>query len=175
MRRLLFLVFSGILGVGCLDTPPTYEAETQIPPFIISAMVQPPLGSVYPMSIEDQLRIVVPFLSEDLGESLVGYILVDERAGPVAPSPAVGPFFQPPSTFSDTTRSVSEDFTLPTGLAVGCHTVTLVLTYESNMSLGVPLDEYRTARAVWWVNILGSTDAGEQSSPLEACPTTGGQ
>lgn len=174
MRRFPLLVSCGALGFGCLDTPPTYEAETQIPPFVISAMVQPPIGSVYAMHIEDEMRIEVPFLSEDLGESLVGYILVDERAAEEAPSPAVGPFFHPASTFSDTSRSVSEEFTLPTGLALGCHTVTLVLTYESNISLGVPLDEYRTARAVWWVNIVDPDDGSGLGSRLEDCPTTGG-
>lgn len=160
---------------ACLDTPPTYEAETQIPPFVIAAEVVPPLESVYTLAVNDRMRINVPFLSEDLGDALVGYILVDARTNQVAPQPTAGPFVLAPSTFSDAQRAVDEEFSLDLAAsALGCHTVTLVLTHESNLSLGQPVDEARTARVVWWVNVVDPATGLETDALLADCPTTGG-
>jgi hypothetical protein len=151
-----------------------YQAETQIPPFVIAAEVQPPIGSVSVVRVGDPLRIDVPFRSDDLEEALVGYILVDELGSDHPPPPSAGPFSLPASTFDDDSRRVKEEFSLPLSSELGCHTVTLVLTYGSNIQLGEPIDEHRTARVVWWVNLVDLSDGSGNSASLDGCPTTGG-
>jgi hypothetical protein len=174
MRRLHVLVLCGLFGTSCLDAPPSYQAETQIPPFVIAAEVRPPIGSVSVVQVGEPLRIDVPFLSDDLGEGPVGYIVVDELASEHAPPPSAGPFPLPASTFADDSRRVQEEFSLPLNSELGCHTVTLVLTYGSNISLGAAIDERRTARVVWWINLVGLSDGSGNSASLDGCPTTGG-
>jgi hypothetical protein len=50
----------------------------------------------------------------------------------------------------------------------GCHSLTLILTYAENFDnvSGLPRDDSRAARVVWWVN--GNDVAG--TATLSSCP-----
>jgi hypothetical protein len=152
---------AALFAVGCLDDAPEYPPRTQIPPFIIDAQVTPTLAEVYEDGIP--MNINVPFRSEDENENLTALFFVDLLPGD-------GDFLfeqQIPieaSTYDDISRSVSYEWRNERDLR-GCHSLTLVLTYDGNISGNLPSDETRTARRVWW---LALEDEG--TVLLRTCP-----
>lgn len=136
-------------ATGCLDEPPTFEPRGQIPPFILAGQVEPPLGAIY--EGEPPIPINVPFRSEDVGFALQARLYLDlaPGAGEGAPEEVVT---LPAGIFEDLTRSVPMEWSRLVG---GCHSLTLILTYEENYGISsrLPLDDTRAARVVWWLNM----------------------
>ena len=149
---------------ACLDEPPTFAPRGQIPPFIIGGQVEPPLGAIYEGPLES-LPINVPFRSEDANYVLQARLYLDLVPGTGRRSPdLVEPI--PASIFEDTSRSVQMEW--GGGELDGCHSLTLILTWEENFdnASGLPRDDTRAARVVWWVN--GDDVAG--TATLSSCP-----
>jgi hypothetical protein len=138
-----------VFGLGCLDDPPTFAPRGQIPPFIIAGQVDPPLGAVY--EGPSSFAINVPFRSEDVNiplEARVYFDLVPGAAQQFASNRA--PIA--PGNFEEN-RFVIIDWTTPPPVT-GCHSLTLIMTYADNFGLtGLPLDDSRAARIVWWLNV----------------------
>lgn len=154
---------SALFTIGCLDEAPEYPPRTQIPPFIIDAQVTPTLSEVYqdgtPMSIN------VPFRSEDENENLTALFFID-----LVPGASDGLFEAEraieASTYDDTSRSVSYEWGNENERVLrGCHSLTMVLTYDGNIAGNQPIEESRTARRVWW---LALEDEG--TALLRTCP-----
>lgn len=150
------------LGSGCLDEPPTFAPRGQIPPFIIAGQVDPPLGAIYEGPA--RIQINVPFRSEDQNFDLEARLYLDLLPGAAdSPSDVVGAVL-PAGNFEEL-RFLTLDWTLP--VSGRCHSLTLILTYAGNFDLnGLPLDDSRAARLVWWLNI---GDA-EGEVRLATCP-----
>lgn len=135
-------------STGCLDEPPTFEPRGQIPPFILAGRVDPPLGSVY----EDgtPIDINVPFRSEDVGFPLEARLYLDLLPG-AARGDADEAVVVPAGIFEDLTRTVEMNWAR---FEPGCHSLTLILTYQGSYDVaGLPLDDTRAARVVWWLNM----------------------
>jgi len=133
---------------GCFSEAPTFAPRGQIPPFVIAAQADPPLGAVYEGPIP--FPINVPFRSEDVNIPLVARLYQDLVPG-ADQIPQVLEKSIPAGIYEDTSRSVSMDWRPP---LVGCHSLTLILTYYDNFDpSGFPLDEARAARVVWWLNV----------------------
>ena len=147
---------------ACLDEPPTFAPRGQIPPFLIAGQVEPPLGAIYEGPFP--MKISVPFRSEDVNRGLEAWLYLDLVPGTGRGSPAlVAPVAA--GIFEDTSRSVPM---LWTEALTGCHSLTLILTYGENCDnvTGLPRDDSRAARVVWWVN--GADVAG--TATLSSCP-----
>jgi hypothetical protein len=150
---------------GCLDDAPEYPPRSQVPPFIVSAQVTPPLSEVYEAGVP--MRINVPFRSEDVNEDLNARFYADLLRGDTdfLFEGDVNPI--EPSTYDDTGRSVSWEWRNERPLRPGCHSLTLVLTYENNLdNRQLPLDESRTARVVWWMNL----NDPQGTTLIRSCP-----
>jgi hypothetical protein len=150
-------------ALGCLDAPPTFAPRGQIPPFVIAGEVLPPLDAVYTGPIP--FRIDVPFRSEDVNIDLDARLYLDlvpgANQGMLALEQRVAA-----GVYADTTRSVSMDWTME---LTGCHSLTLILTYFDNYdATGLPIDDTRAARVVWWLNV-GDVNAGVT---VASCPGT---
>lgn len=167
---------AALASIGCLADPPTFAPRGQIPPFIIGGQVDPPLGTIYegPSSFE----INVPFRSEDVNTDLEARLYLD-----LAPGAAVAPiglaFASVPAGNYEELRLLS--MPVPRIPARGCHSLTLIMTYEDNLDLprgGLPRDEARAARAVWWLNLAdtnGETRMADcpGASQVDAVPSGG--
>jgi hypothetical protein len=165
-RRVVPLVLAALsaslVASGCLDDPPTFAPRGQIPPFIIAGQVDPPLGAIYqgPARIE----INVPFRSEDQNFDLEARLYLDLLPGASNSPPEVVNAVLPAGNFEEL-RSLTMEWVLP--VSSRCHSLTLILTYAGNFDLnGLPIDDSRAARLVWWLNI-GDPEGEEQ---LAACP-----
>jgi hypothetical protein len=147
---------------GCLDEPPTFAPRGQIPPFIIGGQVEPPLGAVYEGPFPIPMN--VPFRSEDANYVLQARLYLDLVPGTGRRSPDLVESIAA-GIFEDTSRSVSMDWTAALD---GCHSLTLILTWGENFDnvSGLPRDDSRAARVVWWVN---GNDA-EGTATLSSCP-----
>jgi hypothetical protein len=153
---------AALVTAGCLDDAPDYPAREQIPPFIIAAQVTPSLGEVYDDGIPMNLN--VPFRSEDNNEDLVALIVLDRGS-----STAVLVARQPiqASTYGDTSRAVSYPWQNELGLR-GCHSLTLLITYDFNLVGNEPRDETLTASVVWWTDI--DDQQGMGTVLIRTCP-----
>jgi hypothetical protein len=138
------------LHLACLADPPTFAPRGQIPPFIVAGQVEPPLSAIYggPFPIP----INVPFRSEDVNVDLEARLYLDLVPGTGRAFQAVEPQVVPAGIYADTSRSVLMDWSQT---LVGCHSLTLILTYEENFDnvSGLPRDDSRAARVVWWLNV----------------------
>ncbi len=160
-----------LLPLGCLDAAPTFAPRDQIPPFVLSSRVLPPLGSVYEGPIP--FPIHVPFQSEDLNIDLEARVYEDLVPG-TSTSLAALTSIVAAGVFEDDSRSVSMDWVEPLR---GCHSLTLILTYASNFddavpmggsgSTGLPKDDSRAAKVIWWLNV-GDVD---DTALIDSCPT----
>jgi hypothetical protein len=147
----LWVIASGALG--CLDDPPTFAPRGQIPPFIIAGRVEPPLASIY--EGPSPFTIDVPFRSEDVNEDLDARLYSDLVPGTAIALPdrnakvAAGNF--------EDLRQLTMDWDQVEG---GCHSLTLIMTYVENYNLltGLPQDDTRAARIVWWLNMADTND-----------------
>jgi hypothetical protein len=148
--------------LGCLDEPPTFAPRGQIPPFIIAGQVDPPLGAIY--EGPSSFPISVPFRSEDVNFPLEARLYLDLVPGTATLNPADNAIV-PPGNFEEP-RLVSLDWNRSVG--AGCHSLTLIMTYGENFDplTGLPIDDSRAARIVWWLNI-NDVDADTR---MASCP-----
>jgi hypothetical protein len=164
----------GLFCTACLADPPTYTGPIPIPPVVAEPQVEPVLGVVHELvQGEDSLNILVPFRSEDLGSPVLGKFLIDVEPGGEPLAVLQSEVRIPASSFTDLSREVR---TQVTGLSAyeGCHTLTLVLTQESNTFSFSDrlLDEALAARIEWWFTV--PYDNGNPVL-LADCPTLGYQ
>ncbi len=172
VRALPFWVIaSGSLG--CLNDPPTFAPRGQIPPFIIAGQVEPPLASIY--EGPSRFTIDVPFRSEDVNEDLDARLYSDLVPGTAIAIPDANTEVAA-GNFEDL-RQLTMDWVQ---LAGGCHSLTLIMTYVENYDVltGLPRDDTRAARIVWWLNIGdidGTTRLAECPNPSQVDSVPGGR
>jgi hypothetical protein len=139
---------AALVSFGCLDDAPEYPPRTQIPPFIVSSQIKPPLAEVYQDGIP--MDINVPFRSEDENEDLTALFYADLPPGSGG-GLAEETIQIRASTFDDTSRAVSYRWENQRALLGGCHSLTMVLTYDNNLAGTQPIDDTLVARVVWWL------------------------
>ena len=155
---------------GCLDDPPEYEAPARVPPVVADALVEPDPSRVIQLDAGvDVLSVSVPFRSEDLGSSVVGFFFLDGEPGDgdrrLGDEVTVGP-----SSFEDEGRSISALLTGFAQLQRGCYSLTLLLTQRSNIEdFSVdPREDSEATRVRWWL-LLASEDE-DRAVLLADCP-----
>jgi hypothetical protein len=162
------LICGGLLTAGCLSPPPEYETPTQIPPFIIRAGVTPHLDQFHVVEPRQTLALGVPFRSEDLEEAVEAQVLLDSEPG-FPPVFDIDNVIISPSTL-DQVRTVDLPVAVPRQFT-GCHTLTMVLTHESNTQGSGVRDIERAAWVTWWLDIRENRD--DPPSSIENCPVAG--
>jgi hypothetical protein len=153
---------AALLGLlGCLDDPPTFAPRGQVPPFILAGEVDPPLAAIY--DGPSRFGINVPFRSEDVSIDLEGRLYLDLVPGAAGGNAKDN--VQIPAGNIEEVRYVQMDWNQ--SVPRGCHSLTLILTYVGNYDLnGLPRDDTRAARVIWWLNI-GDTEGDVRMSE---CP-----
>jgi hypothetical protein len=158
-RSVPFWVAAG-LGLGCLDEPPTFAPRGQIPPFIIAGQVEPPVGAIY--EGPPNFQIDVPFRSEDVNITLEARLYLDLVPGTARGAPDSNAFAAP--GYFEELRLLTIDWNMQ---VMGCHSLTLIMTYVDNFALnGLPRDDSRAARIVWWLNMADTND----TTLMAECP-----
>lgn len=150
--------------VGCLADPPTFAPRGQIPPFIIAGQVDPALGSIY--EGPGFFEVNVPFRSEDVNVDLDARIYLDLVPG--IDRAIAEEYARVPAGNYEELRLLNMTVDMRSR-SRQCHSLTLIMTYVDNLDQprgGLPVDEARAARAVWWLNI-GDTN-GEAT--MAQCP-----
>jgi hypothetical protein len=162
-------------SLGCLADPPTFAPRGQIPPFILAGQVVPPLASIY--NPVDTIEISVPFRSEDVNTDLSATLYLDLGPGAAYPAGSVLGVARVASGNYEELRLVTMDG-IPAP-SPGCHSLTLILTYDDNLDEirgNLPRDEARAARLVWWLNV-GDEDGETRmadcpgASPVDVLPS----
>jgi hypothetical protein len=149
---------------GCLDAPPEYRVPDQVPPVIMTDDVLPSTSSVNHPSVK--VDFTVPFRSDDAGEGLLAYFVRDIPSG----KPSFGYVIDNPAIrINPDPRPFAEQdnrtFTFPgwtwTSDEAGCHTVTLILSHESNFNLRNGevdvLEPTKAARTTWFFELSDPT------------------
>jgi hypothetical protein len=156
----------GLACLACLDDAPEFPERRQIPPFVLMGHVEPPVAEIYSNGLP--IRINVPFRSEDVNEDVTPALFLDLK--PADPNPPAPVFLErdliPLSTYDDEERFFKFEVG-ELGVAPGCHTLTLILTYGSNLDRSnLPQDEARAARVIWWLD----SSAPATNVLLRSCP-----
>lgn len=153
---------------GCLDDPPEYAVADRVPPVIVASGVQPVLTGIVPIdSTQLQIPFTVPFRCDDAGERLKAFVVKDiPQQIAVTPSSCVTcvsldePEISPdPRPFADQTdRRLTFTLDTATSQLSSCHTVTLILSRQSNFIKGWQMADPSDGAQVTWVIEVQQSD-----------------
>ncbi|HVY29275.1 MAG TPA: hypothetical protein VHB79_22100 [Polyangiaceae bacterium] len=151
---------------GCLvDDPPPYPEPKQTPPRLDTSTMQPPMGFILNVNTNEQVPFRVNVSSEDAGEPLNAFLLLDNKDPPdelfARPLPA--------TTLDDTSRYFNVDWTVRR-VSPGCHRLLLRVAHAGNLpdSAATPLNNADVAEVAWFVQV--DADPSEANA-LTDCPT----
>ena len=143
-----------LLATACLDAPPEYRVPGRVPPVIIMSGVVPAPRGVLAIDRQTEIDFRVPFRSEDAGEDLAGFFVLDPPAQAASFQAVIDevPVAADPRPFADQEtepREVSYRWAW-TVRPADCVTVTLVLSHETNFSRAYDtVDPLDTAEVSW--------------------------
>jgi hypothetical protein len=142
----------GFLPTACLIGPPDELVPPErVPPRAIVDQAAPSvLMPVQTLKEGPLYEFRVPFVSEDLGERVVGRLFLNYGSEPTERdlgSDALGP-----GTLAEV-REMVVRWTKVKNLAAGCYSVTMTITHNDNYSpvTLAPIDLTRTAFVTWWI------------------------
>lgn len=150
---------------GCLvDDPPPYPEPKQTPPRLDYTSATPPLGLILNVKTNDQIAFRVNVSSEDAGDGLNAFLLLDNKDPPdeLFSRPL------PPTTIDDTNRYFNVDWTVRR-VVPGCHRLLLRVSHARNLpdSAATPVNIADVAEAYWWVQVDA---APSDANALVDCP-----
>lgn len=164
-------------ATGCFAEGPTYEAPDQVPPFIPTDLVSPPIGVIHPLTrpFQDKdISFTVPYRSVDVGVDLRALLYVDKSPGTELNVEGNLPIKAGDPSFDlDPPEQELPKVTMPwrplASLTDGCHTVTITLAHENNWPRAglEPIDESRAASVVWFFDVR---EEDAEAASLDSCP-----
>jgi hypothetical protein len=195
-RASLVVVSLGISSVGCLTLgSPTYDAQQETPPILISAAADPPLNQIIVLNLDGDTgmgptQLSTEVISEDADQALAVEILVDygdpdfdhpfsTGIQPVvaASTLAAGP--RPVTALFEWNPWLRTKMTDKGLLDYGCHTLTLMTTHGDFQPDSCPTCLADSAQMTWIVVKCDSTNQDHLCNdisnldPLNACPLLG--
>jgi hypothetical protein len=153
---------------GCLvDDPPPYPEPKQTPPRLDYGSATPPLNQIINARIGDFVTFTIPSTSEDAGDGLNAFLLLDYNGEAMPFEVSHGEM--PASTLDDTSRFFEVPWLIRPGPMPGCHRLTLRVSHKANMPLSwsVLKNPKDLAEAYWWLQL--DTPAGSTENLLD-CP-----
>jgi hypothetical protein len=158
-----------VLGLpGCFDGTPEYSVPSRVPPVMDSAGALPSASDVY-RTQASEVDFNVRFRSDDAGERLHVFFVLDLPANRVEPPRVQNDYFvEPdPAPFDEQTqRSLSYQWTWGSVVSSRCHTMTLILSHESNFSSSYKVDdELGAAQLTWFLDLSLPGDTGQACWP----------
>lgn len=157
---------------GCLiDDPPPYPVATQTSPQLAYHDALPLLDQVIVAKTNDIIDFTIPVTSEDAGDTLHAFLLLDYAGGPSLSLDATS---LAPSTFDQGPREITLKWIVGLGMGAdfkaGCHRLTLRVSHQLNIDINrVPevFDAGDLAEAYWWANVNADPASG---NTLVDCP-----
>ena len=155
---------------SCLvDDPPPFPESSQTPPRLNYHDAVPPLDQVIVATSQvDTIKFTIPVASEDAGERVVGFLLIDYRGEDTPRIAAFGSL--EPSTLTATDRPPLSLGWQVSGVTPGCHRLTLRVGHVSSLpeaGFHPTVNATDIAEAYWWMNV--DTDPALGNS-LTDCP-----
>jgi hypothetical protein len=178
-RSLALAWMAQALVAGCFDAPPEYTVPGRIPPVLNSLEAVPSLASINLVDPQDlTINFNVPFRSEDAGQPLQALFIRDfvpterENNAKIIVGLDIEPSLEP---FQDQTgRVVAYEWNVQDPRPdPGCHSVTLIFTYDDNIASNrfyTPLDDALVATETWW--FVFETQNGSEAT-FECRPSSG--
>ncbi len=140
---------------GCLIPPPTpLEEPERITPSVYAEQAVPSLLTPVQTSSSgaNLPEFLVPFVSDDLGELVVGKLYLNYDSDNIS---IIGSTDVTPSTLDAGDRPMRVTWLEPEKKPAGCYSVTLAITHLDNYTRDflreVPIDNEKTAFTTWWV------------------------
>jgi hypothetical protein len=166
---------SMLLASSCIVAdPPEYLNPVQTRPVLDIGQADPGTSQVLVVQTSQNVAFSVPVRSEDAGEDLRAVFFVDQ--GPGSPGVFQNSQSIPASTYNDTGRAVTFEWTVPPPPppGPGCHLMTLTVAHRLSFDpthddVLNPKDQDDAAIVNWWLNADPTTDP----STLVNCPTNG--
>jgi hypothetical protein len=136
----------------------------------------PVIDQILVRSKNDRVPFNVPVRSEDAGDDLFAFLLLNYMGEGTAPR-VLDIAQLKPSTFDDPDREdIVFDWTIDASVPEGCQRLTLLATHKANLNLaaGLPevFDKSDVAMAVWWADIGRDV---QNSATLQECPLGAGR
>lgn len=172
-RLSLLSSLSMLLASSCIVAdPPEYLDPVQTRPVLDIGQADPGTSQVLLVQTGEKVTFSVPVRSEDAGEDLRAVFFVDQ--GPGSSGVFQNSQSIPASTYNDTSRPVTFEWTVPPLPLPGCHLLTLTVAHRLSFDpthddVLNPKDQDDAAIVNWWLNVNPTTDP----STLVNCPTKG--
>ncbi len=167
-----WVMLTALMTDGCLlGDAPAYEESVRLGPFVNDAEAEPPLYAIAkPLPAETiQFRIQYRYQAKTADERLVAALHLDLNGSGSADDVRFPPFDPfPNGPGFDVVQEYTAPWTVTDEVTPGCHSLTLVLTYEANMDFvrALPFDESQAAFTTWWINV----DDGAGGGSIDDCP-----
>lgn len=158
----LSLLVPGVVPftTGCFDAPPEYKVADHLPPVISSWGVTPSLTSINVMTWpHGEVQFTVPFRSDDAGEDLKAFFVenipqqVDYRSPTCQTCDFIDEIPVPadPRPFAEQKNRLVSLPSWPTTGKIGCSTVTMILSHETNFIRGWQMRDSLDSAQVTWI------------------------
>ena len=168
--RGFFLALAVAFPTACLSTPPDYQPPELGAPIIENLSPHPSIiHDVLPnVSGGYDFEVSFSLASEEPGEVLNAKTFID-----LLPSDNRGAAFDKLAVTngydfnSESIRSAIEV------TSTGCHTLTLILTWEGNVDdahFPLPISAEESVEITWWLNLNPDPSEEFQSPSLDGCP-----
>lgn len=154
---------------GCFAPPPELSQPEQTSPFIITAQATPPLAMVHKLPADGVFQFSVPFISEDVGEELRAVLYQDLSPGDSDPVVVYRASIAAGTSMDE--REVGSGVPLAP-IPLGCHSLTLMITHESNLDFfdsPLPIAPALAASVIWWLDVADA----ENPTLIDSCPPRG--
>ncbi len=150
IKKVLPLALLGALAVGCvIAEPEPLEPPERVPPRALLEGATPAFSQIVTTSSTGLAReFSVPFVSEDLGELVIGRLFLNYPN-----DTRVGYGEATPGSLTDTERVMTIAWDELRSVAAGCYSITMTITHAENYSQNnqKPIDADKTAFVTWWV------------------------
>lgn len=158
-----------MLSSCLIEDPPPYTEPQQTPPRLDLRRTVPLIDQIIVRSRGESVPFNVPVASEDAGDDLLAFLLLN-YTGEGSAASILASADVPASTLDDNSRVITLNWSIDSRVSRGCQRLTLQVSHSRNVNfddLPTVLDKSDLAMAVWWANI--DLDAGS-AGMLTDCP-----
>ncbi len=149
------LLATSVVASACIAAPPPdFEPVTQTAPILLLDSASPPVDEFLRDPPGTTISFKVPFVSEDVGEDLLGALHLDY--GTPASEFLRASARLPSGVLKDKDRAVEINWRVEPTLT-GCHSLTILVSHFSNFDFSnlEPTNKDDVGRVTWWLDVGG--------------------